>query len=77
MGHWCPANVTAYIFTIKLLHLLILGTIDQGKEKNYRKLKKYKMLLLNIANFYNFEIFNKIGCPWITKKSYKVIFVQF
>ena len=26
--HVCPANVIAYIFTIKLLQLLLLGTID-------------------------------------------------
>ena len=37
---WCPANVIAYISTIKLLHLLFLGTIDQGKVKIYKKLKK-------------------------------------
>ena len=40
MGHWCLANVITYIFTIKLLHLLFLGTIDQGKVKIYKKLKK-------------------------------------
>ena len=39
--HCRPANVIAYIFTIKLLHLLFLGTIDQGKVKVYKKLKKY------------------------------------
>ena len=37
-GHWCPANVIAYIFTIKLLHLLFLGTIDQGKVNIYKKI---------------------------------------
>ena len=39
-GHWCPANVIACIFTIKLLHFLFLGTIDQRKVKIYKKLKK-------------------------------------
>ena len=38
-GHWCPANVIAYIITIKLLHLLFLGTIDHRKMKIYKKLK--------------------------------------
>ena len=31
----------------------------------------------NIANFHNFEVFKEIGCPGLTKKSYKIIFVQF
>ena len=38
MGRWCPADVITYILTIKLLHLLFLGTIDQGKVKIYKKL---------------------------------------
>ena len=37
-GHRCPANVIAYIVTIKLVHLLFLGTIDQRKVKIYKKL---------------------------------------
>ena len=32
---------------------------------------------LNIANFHNFEVFKEIGGPRLTKKSYKIIFVQF
>ena len=73
-----------YTFTIKLLHLLFLGTIDQGKVKIYKRLKKYKMVrqlfdhvTLNFVNFHNFEVFKEIGCPGLTKKSYKIIFVQF
>ena len=31
----------------------------------------------NIANFHNFEVFEEIGSPGLTKKSYKIIFVQF
>ena len=83
-GHWCPPDVIAYIFTIKLLHLLFLDTIDQGKVKNYKNLKKYEMVLyifghvtFNIAKFHNFEVFQEIDCPGLTKKSYKIIFVQF
>ena len=49
-GYRCPANVIAYIFTIKLLHLLFLATIDQDKVMIYKKLKKkikwcYKFLV--------------------------------
>ena len=43
--HWCPANVIAYIFTIKLLRLLFLDTIDQAKVKIYKNLKIYKIML--------------------------------
>ena len=38
MGHRCPTNVITYIFIIKLLHLLFLGTIDQEKVKTCKKL---------------------------------------
>ena len=45
-GHWCPANVIAYTFTIKLRHLLFLGTADEGNVKiDKKKLKKYKIML--------------------------------
>ena len=49
-GHWCPENVIAYIFTIKLLHLLFTGTIDQVKVTLYKKTLKnikwcYKFLV--------------------------------
>ena len=31
----------------------------------------------NIANFHNFEVFKKIGCPELANKSYKIICGQF
>ena len=34
-------------------------------------------MTFNIANFYNFEVFEEIGCTGLTKKSYKIIFLQF
>ena len=34
-------------------------------------------VIFNIANFHNFEVFKETDCPELTKKSYKIIFVQF